>query len=140
MVLPGVSAADPTVNDVLRWGADFGPFTLNGQPWRLITSVFLHIGIIHIAANMWALWQLGALAEMVFGHSFYLTIYFLCGIAGNLASLAWHPNIAGAGASGAIFGLAGATISVLVLAKLPVPRNALRGTLRSLVFFVIINI
>src|SRR2546423_9943767 len=140
MVFTGVSAAEPTVRDVLRWGGDYGPFTLQGQWWRLITSVFLHIGIIHIAANMWALWQLGALSEMIFGHKFYLAIYLLCGIAGDLASLRFHPNIPGAGASGAIFGLAGAMISVLKLAKLPAPKNALRGTLRSLVFFVIINI
>lgn len=140
MVFTGVSVADPTPRDIVRWGANFAPFTLGGQSWRLITSVFLHIGIIHILANMWALWNLGALAEMIFGRKFYLPIYLLTGIAGNIASLAIHHNSPGAGASGAIFGIAGAMISVLKFAKLPAPRNAMRGTLRSLLWFAVFNL
>src|SRR5215469_6404564 len=116
MVFTGVSVADPTPRDIVRWGANYAPFTLGGQSWRLITAVFLHIGIIHILANMWALWNLGALAEMIFGRKFYLPVYLLAGVAGNIGSLAIHHNAPGAGASGAIFGLAGAMISVLKLA------------------------
>jgi rhomboid protease GluP len=140
MVFTGVSAVDPTPRDIVRWGANYAPFTLQGQAWRLITSVFLHIGLIHILANMWALWNLGALAEMIFGPKFYLPIYLLTGIAGNIASLAIHRGAPGAGASGAIFGLAGAMISVLKLAPINAPRNAMRGTLRSLLWFAVFNL
>ena|SRR2546423_3155889 len=140
MVFTGVSAGSPTARDIIRWGANFAPLTLGGQSWRLITSVFLHIGLIHILANMWALWNLGALTEMIFGRKFYLPIYLLAGIAGNIASLAIHPGAPGAGASGAIFGIAGAMISVLKFAKLPAPRNAMRGTLRSLLWFAAFNL
>lgn len=140
MVFTGVSVADPTPRDIVRWGANYAPYTLGGQSWRLITSVFIHIGIIHILANMWALWNLGALAEMIFGRKFYLPIYLLAGVAGNIASLAIHPGAPGAGASGAIFGIAGAMISVLKFAKLPAPRNAMRGTLRSLLWFAVFNL
>ncbi len=140
MVLSGVSAIDPTIQQILYWGADHGAYTLGAQPWRLITSVFLHIGIIHLAFNMWALWNLGVLTEMILGHQLYLVSYLLAGMAGNLASLAWHPNVVGAGASGAIFGLAGIVIAVLKLANLPIPQTALRGTLRSVVSFAIYNL
>lgn len=140
MVFTGVSAANPSHRDLVRWGANSVPYTLGGQSWRLISAVFLHIGIIHILANMWALWNLGALSEMIFGRKFYLPIYLLTGIAGNIASLAVHPGAIGAGASGAIFGIAGAMISVLKLAKLPAPQNAMRGTLRSLLAFAVFNL
>jgi rhomboid protease GluP len=140
MVFTGVSAVNPTARDIVRWGANYAPLTLQGQSWRLVTSVFLHIGLIHILANMWALWNLGALAEMILGPKFYLPIYLLAGIAGNIASLSIHPGIPGAGASGAIFGLAGVTIAVLKFAHLPVPRNAMRGTLRSLLWFALFNL
>lgn len=140
MVLSGVSASNPTLQQILFWGADHGPYTLGAQPWRLITSVFLHIGILHLAFNMWALWNLGVLTEMILGHQLYLASYLLAGVAGNLLSIAWHPNVVGAGASGAIFGLAGVVISVLKLANLPVPQTALRGTLRSVVSFAIYNL
>jgi len=140
MAFTGVSAIDPTPRDIVRWGANYAPFTLQGQAWRLVTSVFLHIGLIHILANMWALWNLGALAELIFGRRFYLPIYLLAGVAGNIGSLAIHHNAPGAGASGAIFGLAGAMISVLKFAHLPAPRNAMRGTLRSLLWFAVFNL
>jgi membrane associated rhomboid family serine protease len=140
MVLSGVSAVRPALDQLRIWGADYGPLTLGGQPWRLITSVFVHIGLIHLAVNMWALWNLGVLAEMIFGRRLYLIIYLLAGIAGNVGSLAWHPNVTGAGASGAIFGIAGAVIAVLKLADLPIPQQAMRGTLRSLVSFAIYNL
>jgi len=140
MVFTGVSAANPAPRDIVRWGANYAPFTLQGQAWRLITSVFLHIGLVHILVNMWALWNLGALAEMIFGPKFYLPIYLLAGVAGNIASLAIHHNAPGAGASGAIFGIAGAMISVLKLAPVNAPRNAMRGTLRSLLWFAVFNL
>lgn len=130
----------PSNSLLLQWGANWGPLSLDGQPWRILTANYVHIGILHIAFNMWALWQLGRLAERIFGSWTYLLIYTACGIAASIVSLFWHPLVIGAGASGAIFGLVGALISVLYLGKLPFPKTALRATLKSLLIVVVVNL
>lgn len=140
MVASGVSLTSPNTQQLIRWGADFGPLTLSGQPWRLLTSNYVHIGIVHIALNMWCLWNLGFLAELVFDRWTYVLTYTACGLAGSMASLWLHPMAVGAGASGAIFGLAGALIAVLYLGKLPIPRAAMQGTLKSLLTFAGYNL
>src|SRR5258706_3565465 len=119
MALSGVSPAMPQIPQLIKWGADFAPLTLGAQPWRILTSNYVHIGIIHIALNMWCLWNLGALAERIFDRWTYFLTYTVCGLAGSLVSLWWHPMAVGAGASGAIFGMAGALISALYLGHLP---------------------
>src|SRR5579884_2770234 len=140
MTLSGVSPIGPTTADLARWGANTGLQTLVDQPWRMWTSNYVHIGIIHIALNMWCLWSLGALAERIFERWTYFLTYTCCGIAGSLASLGLHPRRFGAGASGAIFGLAGALISALYLGHLPVHPRALRATLKSLIAFAGYNL
>jgi len=135
MVLNGVSFLEPTTKDLVRWGADWGPLTLTTQPWRLLTSNYLHVGIIHLFFNMWCLLNLGALAERILDRKTYVLIYTLCGLAGSCVSAWWHPEVVGAGASGAIFGLAGALLAALYLGKLPVSRDAIRPTLKSLLSF-----
>jgi rhomboid protease GluP len=140
MVLMGVSPTQPTVAQLLKWGANWGPLSLGAEPWRMLASNYIHVGIIHIALNMWCLWNLGFLAERVFDPWTYVMIYTACGLAGSLASLWWHPMIPGAGASGAIFGLAGALIAALYLGHLPISRQAIRGTLKSLLMFAGYNL
>ena len=131
MVLRGVSPVTPTTAQLLPWGANWGPLSLANQPWRMLASNYLHVGILHIALNMWCLWNLGLLAERIFDGWAYVVIYTICGIAGSLAGLALHPLVTAAGASGAIFGLAGALIAALYLGHLGIPRQALRGTIKS---------
>lgn len=80
---------------------------LEGQVWRLFTAMFLHIGVLHLLFNLYALNALGPLVEGYFGHVRFSVIYLLGGLFGSLASYAFSPNPS-AGASGAIFGLAGA--------------------------------
>ena len=140
MGLTGVSWFEPTRPALLKWGADWGPLSLSTQPWRLLTSNYVHIGIIHIALNMWCLFSLGALATRVFDRWTYLLIYTATGIAGSLASIWWHPTVVGAGASGAIFGLAGALLAALYLGKLPIPKEAVQSTLKSLLMFAAYNL
>jgi len=140
MTLRGVSPTTPTVDQLQRWGADYGPLVFAGQWWRLLTNVFVHIGIVHLALNMWALWNVGALAERIYGRAIYLYLYVFSGIAGSLASLAWHPNVTGAGASGAIFGVAGALIITFHWGDLQAPRETVRPILRSLVIFAAYNL
>jgi rhomboid protease GluP len=140
MVLRGLSAVSPSQQGLLRWGADWGPLSLGSQPWRMLTSNYVHIGIFHIFFNMWCLWNLGFLAERIFGRWTYLLIYTASGIAGSLASLWWHPMVVGAGASGAIFGVAGAAIAALYLGKLPIPKEAIQRTMKSLLTFAGYNL
>src|SRR5579872_7139324 len=140
MVLTGVSPLDPTVPQLIRWGADAGPLTLTSEPWRLLTSTFVHAGIMHIGFNMWCLWQLGCMAERVFGKAAYFIIYLLTGFAASMTSVLVHPGIVSVGASGAIFGVCGALIPALYFGRLPVPPAALRATLRSLLIFVVFNL
>lgn len=140
MTLSGVSFLSPTSAQLLKWGANWGPVSLTTQPWRILTSNYVHIGIIHIGFNMWCLLNLGALAQRIFDRWTYLLVYTATGIAGSIASLWWHPTVVGAGASGAIFGLAGALISALYLGKLPIPKEAIRATMKSLLLFAAYNL
>jgi membrane associated rhomboid family serine protease len=140
MVLAGQTVMDFPVGETIRWGANFGPLTLTGEWWRLLTCVFVHGGLLHIAFNMWCLWSLGQLAESLYGRWTYAAVYLLCGIGSSLTSLAWHPGSPSVGASGAIFGLAGAMLAAFKLGEFSVPRSALQGTLRSLGAFVVYNL
>jgi len=80
--------------------------------WRLVTSMFVHFGLIHFLFNIYALIQLGPLLEDVYGRSRFLVLYFLCGLGGSVVSIVYHWNIptASAGASGALFGLIGTSL------------------------------
>jgi len=138
-----IASASPAEfpGDILRhFGANFGPDTLSGQWWRLITYMFLHGGVMHIFFNMWCLWDLGRLCESLYGRWTYAAIYFITGITGGLASIGWNPGVLSVGASGAIFGLAGALIASFYLGEFSLPRVAISGTLRSLVIFAVFNI
>jgi len=85
--------------------------------------------------NMWCLWQMGALCESLYGRWTYAAIYLLTGIAGGLATLAWHPGVPSVGASGALFGLTGALIASFYLGEFSLSGIHIRGALTSLLFF-----
>ena len=140
MALASGSALDFPGEVMVRFGANFGPFTLSGQWWRLVTYMFLHGGLMHIAFNMWCLWELGALCESLYGRWTYAAIYLITGVAGGVASVGWNPGVLSVGASGAIFGLAGALIAAFYLGRLPIPKQAVQGTLRSLMIFAGYNL
>ena len=98
----------------LAWGANFGPATQDGEWWRLGTAMFLHFGIIHLALNVWALWDGGQLVERMYGHARFAVIYLASGLSGNLLSLVVHKGLTiSGGASGAIFGVYGALLVFL---------------------------
>jgi rhomboid protease GluP len=107
----------------IAWGSNFGPYTTEGEWWRLFTSLFIHFGIAHLLLNMFALAAFGPLIERLLGSVSYLIIYLLAGIAGSLASIAWHPDINSAGASGAIFGILGALLAVQLRAGATIPMD-----------------
>ena len=108
MTASGASVFDPSLEQVVAWGGDFGPATLGSDWWRLVTATFVHVGLLHLALNMWCLLTLGPIAERVFGRGLFFLLYLVSGVAGSATSLLVHPLIVGAGASGAIFGVAGA--------------------------------
>src|SRR5271170_2103751 len=140
MGLSGVSWTDPSVLQAIRWGADFGPLTLSGQWWRLFTSMFVHFGFFHIALNMWCLRNLAVALEPMMGSLAFSVTYLFSGLAASAVSTAWSPWRASAGASGAIFGIAGAFVSYLVLKKAAIPASLVRQNLRCLAVFILLNL
>lgn len=101
------SSTDPET--LIAFGAKWTPLIMVGEYWRLITPVFLHIGIVHILFNSLALYFLGTVVERIYGSMRFLWIYFFAGFFGTLASFLFNPHLA-AGASGAIFGCFGALL------------------------------
>jgi rhomboid protease GluP len=140
MTLSGVSPLDTTGQQLVDWGANFGPYTIGGQWWRLLTCVFVHIGIPHIALNMWCLWGLGRLAESVYDRWTFGAVYLITGVAASVASLAWNPIGVSAGASGAIFGIAGALISAFYVGEFSLPKAVVSGLLMSVLKFAGYNL
>jgi membrane associated rhomboid family serine protease/Flp pilus assembly protein TadD len=140
MVAAGVSVTNPTVDQLIRWGADFGPYTLNGEYWRAISSSFLHIGIIHLLVNMWFLWSFGKVLERFVGPLATAAIYLLTGIGAALLSLSWDPLRVSAGASGAIFGIMGVLIPVLYFGKPNIPPDESRSLLTRVIKLAGLNL
>lgn len=141
MTLSGSSLMGGNAEQLMRWGADAGQDVfVDGEWWRTITSAFVHIGIIHIFFNMWCLWNLGQMAERIYDKGTYLYAYLLCGVGGSIASLAWQPTAITAGASGAIFGVAGLLITTFWMGNLPIPREQTSAMMRSLLGFAGYNL
>jgi rhomboid protease GluP len=132
--------SNPLGQDLVNWGANYGPKTVSGEWWRLLTCVFVHAGLLHIAFNMWCLWDLGRLAESLYGHWTFAALYLICGVSASLGSILWNPSVLSVGASGAIFGIVGALIASFYLGEFSLPRTALGGTLRSLLIFTGYNL
>ncbi|UCH62605.1 MAG: rhomboid family intramembrane serine protease [Fidelibacterota bacterium] len=140
MILSGVSVFNPTVEEAFNWGANLGPYTLSGEWWRLFTSTFIHYGIIHLLFNMWVLWDLGKLAERMFGNWIFLILYLLSGLGGSTASIWWNTSVVSAGASGSVFGVVGGLIIFWYLGDLSVPQAVIKKNLTSLLMFTGYNL
>lgn len=138
MFLQGYGIFTPNVEMAIGWGANFGALTLNGEWWRLVTSMFLHFGIIHLCLNMLVLHENEAL-ERFFGTVNFLLIYFISGIVGSLTSLLYNPWKTGAGASGAIFGICGAVTALVLNRDLVLPKQFKRILIKGGLSFVAIN-
>jgi rhomboid protease GluP len=149
MTLDRISPIRPTSEELMAWGANnAGAVLILGEWWRIVTAMFVHGGILHLALNMWCLWNLGLLAEPLMGTFGVFAVYLLTGAAGNLLSTFFNwkhyaPIMqfpAGVGASGAIFGIAGALIVLLKSQRLPVPPEELKKIRRSVIYFAAINL
>lgn len=97
---------------LIDWGGNVPALTLSGEYWRLFTSMFLHIGFLHLAINMLALWSLGIILEARMRSWVFLGVYLLSGLCGSLVTALWHRDefFLSCGASGAILGIFGAAI------------------------------
>lgn len=142
MLLSGLGVTDPDARVMLHWGANYAPLTEHGQWWRLITNVFLHFTILHVAMNMLILISIGRLVERMLGRTGMLACYLITGWAGSLASLVWHAAhpVVSAGASGAIFGLFGVAIGFILPRARLIPRPAFVALNKSFFQFVAINL
>jgi rhomboid protease GluP len=126
--------------DLLNWGGDFAPSVAEGEYWRPFTSMFLHAGIIHIGMNMWVLSAIGPFLERLFGATGFLLLYLLAGLAGNVFGMAFHPDIVGVGASGAIFGLYGGLLGFLFARRHVIPAEVLRPMVQNGLYFLGVNL
>ncbi|SEG34665.1 rhomboid protease GluP [Bryocella elongata] len=135
---------------LIRFGASDASMVLGGEWWRLVTAMFVHVTLLHILLNMWCLWNLGLFGEPLLGKQGLFAVYLLTGAAGMIASLGWAVlmtlltgtphDIATAGASGAIFGIAGILIILLSNRKLSLPWDELRDLRRMVIFFAVANL
>ncbi len=131
----------PSVNTLLLWGADFGPLTVTAQQWwRLLSSCFVHVGFWHLIFNMLALWQVGRIVEKLLGNWFYLALYLGCGLVGSLTSLYFQPQTVSAGASGAIFGIYGALLGIILRQHETLPRSMVSNLIKFGLTFLLYNV
>ncbi|HUQ49951.1 MAG TPA: rhomboid family intramembrane serine protease, partial [Terriglobales bacterium] len=148
MVFHGVSPTSPHSGQVLRWGANLGLYTLpfhllnqpSGQFWRLLTANYIHFGIVHLLLNMWCLWGLGRLTGLFYTKADYLLLYTYAGVSGSLLSVALNPVVTSAGASGAIFGLAGALLTTLKYGNVGLPEATKNALFKDILQFAGINL
>jgi rhomboid protease GluP len=122
--------------ELIAWGSNFGPLSLGTQPWRLLSALFIHGGLLHVGLNMLALGQVGVVVEHVLGRGRFLALYFGAGLLAGIASLWWRPEVNSVGASGAIFGVIAALLVVLRLRRDMLPRKVFRRMRSGLLSFL----
>jgi len=139
MVIDGAGILIPNGLVHINWGSDFAPLTLSGEWWRLLTSMFIHFGIIHLALNMYCLFRIGIYLEPMLGKPRFITAYLCTGIVAGITSLWWHTSpVNSAGASGAIFGMYGLFLALLTTRL--IPGQARNGLLQSIGLFIFFNL
>ena len=112
----------------------------HGEYWRFVTAIFLHIGFIHLIFNNYALWIIGQEIERLYGSARFVVLYLLTGIAGMVASYFYKPDVASAGASGAIFGLFGALAMFALKYRKEIPQIISRDIKRRVIPLIAINL
>lgn len=104
----GIDVMGPSREVLFQLGLQFNPAIAAGDWWRLVTMIFLHLGLLHVLFNCYVLWMAGRLVEAEFGPRLMFLLYMVAGLVGSIAS--YVVGINGAGASGAVFGLLGAIV------------------------------
>jgi membrane associated rhomboid family serine protease len=142
MVFAGLGFLSFSSDDLINWGANYKPLTTDGEWWRLLTSTFLHGGIMHLFANMYGLLFVGIFLEPRIGRVKYAVIYIITGILASVSSLWWHDATVSVGASGAIFGLYGLFLALMLTKVYPkeFSKALLLGTLIFIGFNLIMGL
>jgi rhomboid protease GluP len=122
---------------LIALGANFGPLTSSGEWWRLLSATFLHGGLVHLLINMAALCDVGRTCERLYGSGRFLVLYLVSGLLGSAASLWWNPPVASVGASGAVFGVLGATFIYMLDKSHGVPLVVMKKHQVSLTIFIL---
>ncbi len=138
MILNGGNIFLPESEQLIQWGANYKPVTLDGEWWRLFTSCFIHIGVIHLLMNMYALLYIGLLLEPLLGSKRFIIAYILSGLAASITSTWWHDLVISAGASGAIFGMYG--VFLAMLSTNLIEKTERKALLASIGIFVAYNL
>ncbi|GET22471.1 rhomboid family intramembrane serine protease [Prolixibacter denitrificans] len=115
MVASGTNLMEPSSIDLLHWGANFRPLVEQGEWWRLFTSIFVHAGLVHLVLNMFALVLIGIFLEEALSLPEYLILYLLTGVISSISSMFFHERTLSVGASGAIMGLYGIGLAMILL-------------------------
>jgi len=114
MCCAGLGFVSFEAQDLLKWGGNYKPSTTNDQWWRLLTSTFLHGGVFHLLTNMLGMLFVSLFLEPLLGKFRFALAYLVTGIVASIASLYWHKATVSVGASGAIFGLYGIFLALLL--------------------------
>lgn len=139
-VASGVHYLNPTPQSLLDLGGNLGSRTFNGESWRLLSAMFLHAGLIHLAVNMFSLVMVGRMIEHLYGRAGYVAIYVFAGIVGGIASGLSTNNAVSVGASGAIFGVFAAVGSYLLVNRKRIDEEVLKSQTRSLMITIGLNV
>ena len=110
------------------------------QYWRLITSIFIHIGVIHLLLNNYALWIIGQEIEQIYGSARFVVLYLVTGVIGSVGSYIFSPQATSAGASGAIFGLFGVMATFAFKYRKEIPALLSREIRRRVIPIIFINL
>lgn len=139
MIFSGKGFLTFQADDLISWGACYAPLVRGGEWWQLLTASFLHGGVGHLFANTVCLVYVGMLLEPLINRFRYICIYLLSAVVGGVVSLIWHAEpVVAVGASGAIFGLYGTYIALLIRGLYPKSQTKL--VLKEIVIFVAINL
>lgn len=137
-VIETLAGGSDNPRTLIQFGANFAPLVTTGDYWRLFTANFLHIGLMHLAFNLYALYIIGIEVEMFYGPARFLVIYLLTGLSGAIASYALTYGLS-AGASTAIFGLIGTLVAFFVRNR-DVFGAMSRSRLTNLMIIIAINV
>src|SRR5579871_2780551 len=137
MAFAGGSTNEPTL---MAFGVKSNPEIALGQWWRFVTPIFLHIGLLHILFNSYALWIVGPQVEKLYGGARFVILYVLTGVAGVAGSYYYHPETQSAGASGAIFGLFGVLLVFGIRHRHDIPPFFKRAVGTGVLPVIVINL
>jgi rhomboid protease GluP len=137
----GAGVLQGSAEQLLAWGGNATSEVQQGEWWRLVTATFLHSGILHLAMNMAGLFAMGQMVERIYGHRLFALIYLGAGVLGSAASLHFSAQkVVSVGASGAVFGVAGALLIAVSHHRKQLPRMFGKQMVSGIGFFILYSL